>query len=177
MPINLHYVDEIVQVRTALHGGNRGAPPLIDGQHRAGASLNRSCIVMLSALLQAFVEDVFKSEARHEFTKLNTDARFEAYWKQLKSWGNPSDDNIKALFLKIGIPDVFDGLSWQRTSTADIRNKLKILNQVRNGIAHGNVQLRVDNHPYSLTLVKIKSLRDFVEQFGLRFEPHVRLLR
>ena len=97
MALNLLYVDEVIKVRRDLHGGGRGAPPLIAEQIRAGASLNRSCIVLLSALLQTFVEDVFEAEARHMFPRLNNATQWKIYWSQVHRWGNPSDDNQKSI--------------------------------------------------------------------------------
>lgn len=176
--LDLHYVNELIEVRQQQHGGGVGAPPIVDG-HRIGAPLNRSCIVMLSALMQAYVEEVFQDAARRRFPALAGNANtldFQAYWRQVKGWGNPSDQNIKGLFLKIGVPDVFVGLSWQRTTNADIRRKLDVLNQVRNDIAHGARQLRVNNQPYALDLAKVVAFRNFSEQFGARFEAHVRAL-
>lgn len=177
MALNLHYVDEIISVRQQLHGGGRGAPPIVAHRIRAGASLNRSCIVMLSALLQSFVEDVFESEARHAFPRLNTDPRWKLYWKQVQRWGNPSDDNIVNLFLRLGIPDVFDGLSWQGITTLKIKQNLRLLNEVRNDIAHGHEHLSFNGQPYSLTLAEVRRLRDFAENFGARFEAHVQSFR
>lgn len=174
--LDLHYVKELIDVRQVQHGGAPGAPPIVDG-HRIGASLNRSCIVMLSALLQSYVEEVFKDAAKRSFPALNGDAAaFEAYWRQMKGWGNPSELNIKNLFLQIGVPDVFSGLSWQRTPTAQVRIKLGTLNQIRNDIAHGSRQLKVNGQPYSLSLAKVIAFTNFAEQFGNRFEPHVQAL-
>jgi hypothetical protein len=134
--LDLHCVDELIAVRQDQHGGHPGAPPIQNG-HRIGASINRSCIVMLSALLQAHVQDVFQDAARRAFPAFAAnDAAFNAYWNQVKSWGNPSDQNIRCLFIQIGVPDVFAGLSWQRTPTAVVREKLADLNQIRNRIAH-----------------------------------------
>jgi hypothetical protein len=83
--LDLHFIDELIGVRQAQHGGGRGAPPL-QGGHRIGASINRSCIVMLSAVLQSYIEDVFKEAANRAFPQLvaNGDA-FDRYWKQLKT--------------------------------------------------------------------------------------------
>lgn len=67
--IDLHDVDELIQVREAQHGGNRGSPPVFGG-HRVCVSLNRSCVVMLSALLQAHVEEVYKGAAKRKFPQL-----------------------------------------------------------------------------------------------------------
>lgn len=174
--LDLHYVNELIEVRQDQHGGNPGAPPIENG-HRIGASINRSCIVMLSALLQAHVQEVFQAAARRAFPALAADpAAFTAYWNQMKGWGNPSDQNIKALFLQIGVPDVFAGLSWQRTLTPVIRQKLGDLNQIRNQIAHGAHQLRLNGQPYSLSLRKVIAFRNFAQQLGDRFEPHVTAL-
>lgn len=174
--LDLHYVDELIAVRQAQHGGNPGAPPIENG-HRIGASINRSCVVMLSALLQAHVQEVFQAAARRAFPAfVGDDAAFTAYWKQVKGWGNPSDQNIKGLFLQIGVPDVFAGLSWQHTTTAVVRQKLGDLNQIRNQIAHGARHLQVRGQPYSLSLRKVIAFRNFAQQFGDRIEPHVAAL-
>tara|TARA_R110000822_G_scaffold172481_1_gene312137 strand:+ start:334 stop:876 length:543 start_codon:yes stop_codon:yes gene_type:complete len=171
--IDLHYVNELIAVRQEQHGGRRGAPKL-EGRHRVGASLNRSCIVMLSALLQAHVEDVFKCAAKSKFLELDQNVEyFELYWKQMKNWGNPSDINIKNLFIKIGIPNVLDNLSWQRTNTADIKNRLDELNQIRNKISHGSKKITVNGNSFDLNLSKVIVLRNFTENFGKRFSDHV----
>jgi len=171
--IDLHYVDELIAVRHHQHGGLRGAPP-IRGGHRIGVSINRSCVVMLSALLQAYVEEVFQEAARRAFPELNADPlAFEQYWKQMKSWGNPSDVNIKNLFLKVGVPDVFNGLTWQATTPVRIKRKLYELNRLRNEIAHGNTILSIDDVAYSLTLAKVVVFRNFTENFAARFPQHV----
>ena len=171
--INLHFVDELIAVRRDQHGGGRGAPSL-QGGHRIGASINRSCIVMLSALLQSYVEEVFGEAARRTFPRLNVDdAHYERYWNQMKGWGNPSGANVKSLFLKIGIPDVFDGLSWQGTTTERIRTRLDELNQIRNQIAHGKRDLSLSGNRYSLSLARVQTYRNFAKNFGERFSEHV----
>jgi hypothetical protein len=169
--LDLKYVNELIDARHVQHGGGVGAPPKIEG-YRIGTALNRSCIVMLSALLQSYVEEVFQAAARRRFPALDDDA-FAAYWKQMKGWGNPSEVNIKNLFIQIGVPDVFTGLSWQKTPTATVRTRLGHLNLIRNQIAHGSKQLKVDGQSYSLSLAKVEAFRNFAQQFGERFEAHV----
>jgi hypothetical protein len=94
----LSSVDELIQVRRNLHGGRRGAPPMLEDGSRQGASLNRSCVVLLSALLQSYVQEVFKLAAQEALPNLRNEQVWELYWKQMKSWGNPSADNITSLF-------------------------------------------------------------------------------
>lgn len=139
--------------------------------------MNRSCVVMLSALMQAFVEEVFQDAAKARFSKLAQDPdAFSAYWKQMKNWGNPSDSNIKNLFLTLGIPDVLVGLTWQRTNSAAIKKNLYVMNHIRNQIAHGAKALTVDKQPYSLTLRNVVAFRNFSESFGHRFVGQVEAL-
>jgi hypothetical protein len=171
--IDLHYVNELITVRQQQHGGGQGAPP-IQGGYRVGASINRSCVVMLSALLQSYVEEVFNDAARRAFPALAANqAAFDDYWKQMKSWGNPSDANIRRLFIKLGIPDVFAGLSWQRTPTASVTRMLDELNQIRNRIAHGSRHLTLNGNPYSLRLADVITYRNMTASFANRFEAHV----
>ena len=58
--LNLTYVDELISVRQVLHGGSRGAPKKVSDGSREGASINSSCIVMMSALLQSYMQSVFE---------------------------------------------------------------------------------------------------------------------
>jgi hypothetical protein len=171
MALSLTLVDELIAARKNLHGGNRGAPRnLVDGQ-REGAALNRACVVMLSSALQAHVGDVFVTCSSRAFGRQLTEAELEKYNTTWGRWGNPSAQNISALFLRLGVLDVFDGLSWQGQSTTALKSNLDTINQVRNRIAHGKV-LTVNGAPYSLRLSGISRWRNIAAQFGNRFENH-----
>lgn len=170
--LDLHYVDELIAVRQNQHGGGQGAPLIING-HRVGASLNRSCVVMLSALLQSFVEEVFVNVAVDLLT-LDSDAKLENFSKSLSRWGNPSDENVTALFRRLGIIEVLDGLTWQACRAGRVKANLKQLNEVRNQIAHGRRFLRHNNQAYSLSLAEAIRFRSFALNFGERFCDHAR---
>ncbi|MEM1396279.1 MAG: hypothetical protein AAGH38_02380 [Pseudomonadota bacterium] len=86
-------------------------------------------------------------------------------------WGNPSGDNIIKLFQRLGIHDVFDGLSWQGQASQTLKSNLDTINQVRNRIAHGQ-PITVDGEPYALRLSGIVRWRNIAEQFGQGFGPH-----
>lgn len=121
MSISLIYVDELIEAREKLHGGGAGAPQrLVDGQYE-GSALNRACVVMLSSALQAFVSDVFIACSQKAFgreLKAREEKAYNATWDR---WGNPSDKNIVALFQRLGVIDVLDGLSWQRQPTDTLK--------------------------------------------------------
>lgn len=166
--LNLHYVDELIALRQGQHGGGRGAPPIVNG-HRQGASVNRSCVVLLTALLQTYVEEVFTEAG----TRLLPNLHPGTYRDSFARWGNPSADNIRRLFHRLGVEDIFSGLSWKNCPNPNVRNRLNRLNQIRNGIAHGREHLRVDGQPFSLNLIEVQGYRNFAEQFGSRFSAHV----
>lgn len=171
MPLSLILIDELIAARRNLHGGNVGAPRrLVDGQHE-GSALNRACVVMLSSALQAFVGDVFLSCSEKAFGRRLNPVERKAYYTTWNRWGNPSDTNIVALFLRLGVTDVFDGLSWQGQSTSNLKKNLDTINQVRNRIAHGQ-PIQVNGQPYALRLYGITRWRNLADQFGNRFEAH-----
>jgi hypothetical protein len=172
VPIDMHYVDELIAVRRRQHGGLRGAPVIVGG-YREGESLNRSCIVMLSALIQGFVEDVFVTVSTQVLRKLADADALRKYRTTFNRWGNPNPENLIALFARIGIEDVLDGLSWRNCVNPTVRSRLRNLNQLRNDIAHGHQELKVDGTVVSLSLAHANGYRDFAEQFGVRFENHV----
>lgn len=171
--LDLHYVNELIEVRQDQHGGGPGAPEIING-HRVGQSINRSCVVMLSALLQSFVEETF-DELSAELLDIEDAAR-DMYRKSFSRWGNPSEANIKTLFQRLGVVDVFEDLSWQRITNDRIRSNLRQLNEIRNQIAHGRRDLRWQNRRYSLSLAEAVRLRNFVRTFADRFPLHARCM-
>lgn len=171
--LDLHYVNELIEVRQDQHGRERGAP-LIDNGHRVGASINRSCIVMISALLQSFVEEVF-ADVSSEYLNIETDEEKSVYRRTFGRWGNPSDTNIRLLFNRLGIADVLGELTWQATTSERICKNLKQLNEIRNQVAHGKRNLRHNNRSYSLSLAEAVRFRNFARSFADRFEAHVRL--
>ena len=132
---------------------------------------------MLSALLQAYVEEEFQEAGRRAFPALMANpGASDAYWIQMRGWGNPSATNIRNLFLRIGVPDIFSRLAWQGTTSTEVTRKLETLNQLRNRIAHGARQLTVNGTAYSLTLAKVTTFRNLSENFAERFSAHVQRL-
>jgi hypothetical protein len=164
--LNLQPVDELIAVRKQQHGGGRGAPPII-GRERQGAVINKSCVLMLSALLQGYVEDVFVYASKRLFKTLKGDEVIARYTDTYFRWGNPNNGNIRRLFQRIGIHDVFEGLGWPKCNSTMINKKLQLINEARNKIAHGQPL------PETMSLAKVQNLRNFADQFGQRFAAHV----
>jgi hypothetical protein len=170
--INLGPVDELIAVRQAQHGGGRGAPPINADGTREGQALNRAIVIMSSATLQAFCEDAFFELSE---TKLALDADQLASYKKLYSqWGNPSKENIRKHFQRLGAVDVLAGLSWRGCRNKAVLRNLDRLNQLRNQIAHGRAVLSLAGRDYSLSLARARDQRNFALQFGTRFEANAR---
>ncbi|UES49686.1 HEPN domain-containing protein [Roseibium aggregatum] len=173
MPVSLdlHFVDELITARREAHGGNPGAPQIINGV-RVGQSINRSCVVMLSALLQSYVEEVFVVCATEVLPKLAVEDNLVEFRKKGSRMGNPNKENIRSAFLRLGCRNVLADLSWRNSDNAKVLLRLKEINELRNGIAHGKRQLTIDGNPVSLDLRKVEVLRNFARAFGERFEVH-----
>ena len=170
--LNLRSVDELISARKTLHGGNPGAPVKVADGTREGAALNRACVVLLSATLQAHVSDVFVSCSSRAFGRQLRDRELDNYRATWNRWGNANPANIIGLFRRLGVDDILAGLSWQGQSTRKLKNNLDHLNQVRNQIAHGEEDLTVDGRPFSLALIRITRWRNVSEKFGEHFEGH-----
>lgn len=129
-------------------------------------ALNKSCVLILSALLQGYIEEVFFTLSSYLLMHLSDDD-LEKYRSSIGNWGNPNAANIERLFIRIGIVNVIDQVTWQRTDAKKIRMRLQVLNEQRNAIAHGK------EPKGSLKLDNIERLRDFVQQFSINLNRHL----
>ncbi|WP_152559468.1 HEPN domain-containing protein [Paenirhodobacter enshiensis] len=171
MPVSFAFVDEIIKVREDLHGGKPGAPQkMADGSYE-GRALNRACVVMLTSAMQAYVGEVFLECSEKAFGRVLSDTDLKDYRQTWSRWGNPSDANIIGLFRRLGIQDVFDGLSWQGQSTETLKTTLNTMNQVRNKIAHGQ-DIQVNGKHFSLTLSQVRRWRQICKTFSKKFGDH-----
>jgi hypothetical protein len=171
MALSLTALDEVINARISLHGGGRGAPAKLGDGSREGLALNKACVVLLSAALQSYVEDVFLICSFKAFGRTLIDDELKNYQATWSRWGNPNPGNITTLFRRLGVDDILAGLSWQKQSTAQVKNTLDAINQVRNCIAHGS-DIKVNKKDFPLHLAHIRRWRNSCEQFGARFDDH-----
>lgn len=171
--IDLQFVDEMIEVRQAQHGGAPGAPQKIGGL-RIGQALNRSWVVMMSAMLQAYVEEVFLKSSNVR-SRCNKDTTSVTSRPKIDHWGNPNVVNVNRLFVQLCVPNVLTGLSWPKCDNETVSIKLNEINQIRNQIAHGKRSITIDKVQISLTLKRVEGLRNFCEAFAGKFENHVLL--
>lgn len=130
-------------------------------------ALNKSCLLILSALLQGYIEELFFVLSANLFVHLDYDDH-EAYRRSIRRWGNPSSENIERLFNRIGLINVLENVTWQRTNVKRIKAMLNLLNHQRNAIAHGGAPKG------SLKLSSIERMRDFTENFATNLNRYLR---
>jgi len=127
-------------------------------------ALNRAAMVLLSAHLQGYVEDLF-SEATGAMLG-NKVKDVEALIEQaLSGFSNPHAYRIDRLFASIGLPKVTDGLSWQKASNQTVKRRLTDYIRIRNSIAHGSQE--------GITKLKVAEFKRFVEIFARNFDEKV----
>ena len=122
--MNLTSIDELIRARKELHGGRLGAPVTLDDGSREGAAINRACVVLLSATLQAYVSDVFISCSFKAFGYELQGQALKNYCATWSRWGNASSENIVRLFRRLGVDDIFTGLSWRGQATTTLKRNL-----------------------------------------------------
>jgi hypothetical protein len=143
---------------------------LKDGSSEGRAAVYGS-VVLLSAALQGFVEDVFMEASRRKLGLVSQESE-RKYRKTWDRWGNPSDGNITRLFQRLGLEDVFSGLSWSGQGTPALKKNLNHINQARNKIAH-NLPMALDGVEQEIGYAKVNNWTKIARTFGEQFPSHV----
>jgi len=134
------------------------------GRRAEVEALNRAAIVLLSAHLQGYIEDLFNESA--EILLSNKVRDITALIEQNRSgFSNPHAYRIDRLFASIGMPEITAGLSWRNASNKSIKNRLTRYVELRNGIAHGRQEM--------IWKAKVLSFKQFVEVFAKHFDQRV----
>ena len=128
-------------------------------------ALNRAAIVLLSAHLQGYIEDLHAEAANHLFSSTVMDVNALITEAQSKIC-NPHDYRIEQLFCSLGLPKILEELRWQRASNRRIRVRLSKYIEMRNRIAHGSQE--------TISKEKVQGFKHFVELFAKRFDAKVR---
>jgi hypothetical protein len=128
-------------------------------------ALNSAAIALLSAHLQGFVADLFKEVAHTTLAGRVRDINALISTASLR--GNPNEQNIVKLFASLGYPNILDGISWQRMTNAQLKNKLKALNELRNKIVHGNSD--------AVSKAQVENFLNIFTNFAMRLDSRLRV--
>ncbi|HEV2119289.1 MAG TPA: HEPN domain-containing protein [Candidatus Bathyarchaeia archaeon] len=121
---------QLAQVALALvRPAGPGRPAEVD-------AINRAAIVLLTAHLEGFLEDLHGEAASILLMNRvrNLDTLIDEAHDRFR---NPTIDAITKLFNTLGMPDFLDGMSWQRSKNEAVKRRLTELVKLRNDIAHG----------------------------------------
>jgi hypothetical protein len=128
-------------------------------------ALCKAALIMLSAALEAYCEDLCKESNGHLKEHVggldNEDYKFVDHAIQRSHGAN--NYHIINLFGLIGIPWItYENIGWQKKSSKDIRQELRSLAVARNKVSHGaNV---------SISEAKVLYWREFVFRLADRLE-------
>lgn len=151
----LAQISEVIEKLVREPG--RGRPTEVD-------ALNRAAMVLLSAHLQGYIEDVYADAARILLEGKVSD--IDALIEQAQShFPNPHAHRIDDLFASIGLPTIMDGLRWRKASNQAIRKRLTEYIRTRNAIAHGTQE--------PVTKRKVVGFKRFVQLFASNFDEKV----
>lgn len=127
-------------------------------------ALNRAAMVLLSAHLQGYIEDLFSEAARVMLDDAVSDVDV-LIEQALSGFTNPHAFRIDRLFASLGLPKITDGLSWQKASNQTVKRRLTDYIQIRNSIAHGGQE--------AITKPKVMGFKRFVEVFARNLDAKV----
>jgi hypothetical protein len=141
-----------------------GRPPKIDAIHRAA-------IVLMSAHLEGFIEDLYEESAEvllsgktRDPAVLVEDAR--------DAFRNPSTQPIEKLFRTLGLPDILAGISWRASNNESVRRRLNAFVRLRNNIAHGK-ETEADEDRVIVHKSTVNYYKNFTKLFAENLEAKV----
>jgi hypothetical protein len=148
----LRDIDELMAAHAARAGTLRG-------RRYDVAALNRASVLLLSAHLEGYLEDLM-AEAIHAIDPQLNPARVNA------GFANPKPDRIDDLFGFLGLSKPSNAVKWRNAPNARVKQKLRDLVDARNRIAHGRTGVRVLKDD-------VTSYRRYVEGFAKEFDDLV----
>lgn len=144
-------------LRAIVSEPGRGRPPAL-------GALNRAAVVLLSAHLQGYFEDVY-----HEAAEALLGSKVKDLDVLIKrgtsGFGNPHWELVENLFASLGLPKMTRGVQWSGFGNKRVKARLKHYIELRNKIAHGE-QVRVWK-PH------VVAMKKFVERLAGKFDENL----
>jgi hypothetical protein len=135
-----------------------------NGRPAEVSALNRAAIVLLSAHLQGFVEDL-QFEAANIVLKDKVSDIEKIAKNAIPRGVNPHADVIEKIFAGIGLYEILESICWQKASNSTIKRRITDYIQLRNKIAHGT--------QVSISKAKVNEYKKFVELFAKNLDEIV----
>jgi hypothetical protein len=155
----LRDVDEILMARDAICPAGAGRPA-----RRIGAAVMAGGAVLLSALFEGFVEELFELSVDKLFANQPAADRANLKEHTSRKNNNANVHQVNNLFFYLGIPWAMShqSLHWQKFTNASVRERLGKLSKARNEIAHGKRHV--------VTKPQLRSWRAFIEHLAEKLD-------
>jgi hypothetical protein len=126
-------IDEVVSARDAICSAGAGKPAL-----QKGAAVIRAGTTLLSAVFEAFVEELYEKSLDILHPTLPAEVKELKRYTSEKN-NNANNHQVNNLFFYVGIPWIMQSnkIRWQKFSNKKVRETLGNLSTARNKIAHG----------------------------------------
>jgi hypothetical protein len=156
----LREIDEIVSARDAICPAGAGKPA-----ERKGAAVLKAGTTLLSALLEAYVEELYELSLDKLHPSRPTDVN------ELKKHTSEKNHNanihqINNLFFYVGIPWIMSEtkVRWQKCANSKVQKTLAALAKARNEIAHGNSKRTITKKQLAYWRVFVERLADRLDE-------------
>jgi hypothetical protein len=151
----------LAQISTVID--NLVTPPGRGRRAEVGA-VNRAAIVLLSAHLQGYIEDLYEESAQTLLGTVVDDVQVLVKQASEGFW-NPHAYRIERLFSSLGMPRILNDVRWRKATNQSVRRRLTEYVEVRNRIAHGSQE--------AVSKAKVLEFREFVKIFAKKFDRKV----
>lgn len=151
-------IDEVISARDSICPANAGKPAL-----KKGAAVIRAGTTLLSAVFEAFVEELYENTLDLLHPAMTAEVR-ELKKHTSEKNHNANNHQVNNLFFYAGIPWIMQSkkIRWKKFDNQSVRDTLGKLSSARNKIAHGSV--------HTVTKNQLVFWRDFAGRLADRLD-------
>ncbi len=155
----LQEVDEIVAARDAICPTGAGRPA-----RQKGAAVISGGTVLLSALLEGFLEELYELAVDELYQHIPVGDRTELKEHTSRRNNNANVHQVNTLYFYLGVPWVMSHrkMRWQKCSNAKVQERLRNLSKARNQLAHGGSRI--------VRKQTLTAWRDFAERLASKLD-------
>lgn len=155
----LNDIDEILSARDAICPAGAGRPA-----QRKGAAVIAGGTVLLSALFEGYVEEIYEATVDKLYASTPAGVRTQLKEHTSRKNHNANVHQVNTLFFYLGIPWVMSNpnVHWQKFTNKQVQERLGKLSKARNELAHGKIHV--------VTKPMLKAWRSFVQRLAEKLD-------
>jgi hypothetical protein len=158
LKLRLLEISEVISARDAICPAGAGKPA-----KAKGAAVIRAGTTLLSAVFEAFVEELYEKSLDILHPSLVSEVK-ELKKHTSEKNNNANNHQVNNLFFYVGIPWIMLSakVRWRKFSNSKVRETLGKLSNARNKIAHGG--------SHSVTKKQLVAWKDFISRLADRLD-------